>query len=140
MDGSHFPPEKTMPEFSEYGSEYDDPALKNTLEYWLRKQPATDPEAHRGHLTGGVTMDSSSLPSDMRYVLLNKEFADLIDDMDQEDLKFLLEIIRENKDCVCGCRGLSHIAITTDDQRLGRGVIRFREQPAVPDFEEQFRV
>jgi hypothetical protein len=84
-------------------------------------------------------MDGSSFPSDMRYVLLDKQLADLIDEMDQEDLKFLLEIIAENKDCVCGCRGLSHIAITTNDQQPGR-VIRFREQPAVPDFKEQLRV
>jgi hypothetical protein len=140
MDGLHVPEDKPMPEYSLYGDDFDDPALKNTLGYWLRKQPATEPEAYTGHLIGGVAMDGSSFPSDMRYVLLDKQLADLIDEMDQEDLKFLLEIIAENKDCVCGCRGRSHIAITTDDQRLGRRVIRFREQPAVPDFEEQFRV
>lgn len=46
MDGSHFPLEKPLPEYSEYGSDYDDPALKNTPEYWARRQPATGPKAY----------------------------------------------------------------------------------------------
>jgi hypothetical protein len=65
-------------------------------------------------------MDASDLPSDMRYALLNNEIAELIDDMDNEDIKVLLEILQANKDCVCGCRGLSHITITTDDGRRRR--------------------
>ena len=36
MDGSYFPPEKTMPQFSEYGSAYDDPALTRQHTFFLR--------------------------------------------------------------------------------------------------------
>lgn len=86
-------------------------------------------------------MDGSHLPSDMRYVLLNKEIAEMIDDMDNEDLNVLLEIIQATKDCECGCRGRSHITITTDDGRRRRLSGRLpRREPAVPDFEGQFRV
>jgi hypothetical protein len=77
----------------------------------------------------------------MRYVLLNKQLADLIDDMDNEDLKFLLEIIHATKDCECGCRGRSHITISADDGRRRRLAGRLlRREPAVPDLKEQFRV
>jgi hypothetical protein len=88
-------------------------------------------------------MDGSHLPSDMRYVLLNKDLADMIDDMDNEDLKLLLELIQATRGCHCGCRGRSHITITSDDGRRRRLSGRFRlpnREPAVPDFEQQFRV
>jgi hypothetical protein len=85
-------------------------------------------------------MDGSHLPSDKRYVLLNKQLADLIEDINTEDLKFLIELL-PLRDCVCTCRGRSHITLTTDDGRqlrlVGRG--RHRE-PTIPDFERQFRV
>jgi hypothetical protein len=70
-------------------------------------------------------MDGSHLPSDKRYVLLDKQLADLIEDINTEDLKFLIELL-SLRDCVCGCRGRSHITITTDGGRRLGLVNRFR--------------
>jgi hypothetical protein len=138
MDGLHVPQDKPMPEYSLYGDDFDDPALKNTLGYWLSKQPATEPEARTGHLTGGLNMDGSHFPSDMRYVLLDRKIADLIDDLQPDDLQFLVELITSLRDCECGCRGRSHVTISTDGRRVARLVGRLRQRgPAVPDLEEQ---
>jgi hypothetical protein len=83
-------------------------------------------------------MDGSHFPSDMRYVLLDRKIADLIDDLQPDDLQFLVELITSLKDCECGCRGRSHVTISTDGRRLARLVGRLRQRgPAVPDLEEQ---
>jgi hypothetical protein len=72
---------------------------------------------------------------------MDKQLADLIEDINTEDLKFLIELL-SLRDCVCGCRGRSHITITTDDGRrlhlVGR--VRHRDEPTTPDFHAQFRV
>jgi hypothetical protein len=85
-------------------------------------------------------MDGSHISSDMRYVLMDRQIADIIDDLHPEDLKFLAELITSIRDCDCGCRGRSHITVTTDAGRRRRLLSRPRRQPAVPDFEQQFRV
>lgn len=82
-------------------------------------------------------MDCSSIPSDMRDLLLDKQFADLIDEMDNEDFKLLLEIIEESKDCVCGCRGRSHITVNDTRRRL---LSKPRRQSAAAGAKGQVRV
>jgi hypothetical protein len=84
-------------------------------------------------------MDGSHPPSDMRYVLVNKEVADLIEDMNTDDYQFLIEVLSLVK-CECGCRGRSHIPVTPDDRRLRRLLSTPIREPAVPDLEAQFRV
>jgi hypothetical protein len=81
-------------------------------------------------------MDGSHLPPDKRYVLLDNQLADMIEDINTEDLKFIIELL-SLRDCVCGCRGRSHLTITTDDGRQRHLVGRIRRrEPAV---EQQFR-
>jgi hypothetical protein len=78
-------------------------------------------------------------PSAMRYVLLNKEVADLIEDMNTEDYQFLIEVLSLVK-CECGCRGRSHITVTADDGKWRRLPSTLCREPAVPHLQAQFRV
>jgi hypothetical protein len=91
-----------------------------------------------------LIMDGSLLPPDKRFVLLDNQIADAIEDLHPEDLTFLADLIssiRNIRDCECGCRGRSHITVTTPDARTGHLVGRLRRrEPATPDFEAQFRV
>jgi hypothetical protein len=42
MDGSHFPSDKPMPDYSLYGEDFDDPALKNNISCLRREHTETD--------------------------------------------------------------------------------------------------
>jgi hypothetical protein len=78
-------------------------------------------------------MDGSFISPDKRYVLLDRQLADIIDDMHPDDLQLLAELVTSVKDCACGCRGRAHISVTTSDGRRSYLVGRLSSQADLPN-------
>ena len=66
-------------------------------------------------------MDASSISPYKRYVFLDKQIADIIDQLPPDMLKEFLDVLALNEDCQCGCRGRNHIP-----ERLSDAVDRIR--------------
>lgn len=81
----------------------------------------------------------SHIPSDKRYVLLDKDIADMINDINTDELRQLLEMLTR-VDCECGCRGRSHVTIIAQDGRQFPLSARPHRDSTTPDFQAQFRV